>query len=61
MALKLTMSKEMIEAVMDEWERAHPGRDALEMGPTEMANRIMEKIKASAEIVPEVPSSPIKQ
>jgi hypothetical protein len=62
MALKMTLSKAMIEAVMDEWERANPGKDAIrDMSPTEMGDRMMEKIKASAEIIPELPPHPRRQ
>jgi len=49
--LKLTMSEKMIQEVMDEWGREHPGHDFMEMGPKEFSDRLMKKIEASAEIV----------
>jgi predicted secreted Zn-dependent protease len=50
--VQIDMSEDMVEAVMREWELEHPGRTAREMTSGEFADRMMEKVVASAKFVP---------
>lgn len=47
-AIELQLGPAMIEEVMREWEREHPGRDASEMTSKEFADRMMAKMFATA-------------
>lgn len=49
--VSISITPAMIEAVMTEWEAAHPGRNAREMTSKEFGDRMMEKIYASAELI----------
>lgn len=51
--VELTISREMVEQVLTEWEQEHPGQDAFpDMGEDEFADRMMAKITASARLLP---------
>ena len=45
------MSEDMVQAVMDEFCRDNPGRTVEAMSAKEFADRMMAKVKASAQIV----------
>lgn len=49
--LQIQLSARMIEEAMNEYERDNPGKTAASMSGKEMADRVMEKIYASAEII----------
>jgi hypothetical protein len=51
--VEISMSPEMVEQVMSEWEAQHPGQSVRDMGADEFANRMMVKIRASARIIPD--------
>jgi NTP pyrophosphatase (non-canonical NTP hydrolase) len=54
MLIGVKLTKEMVYEVLDAWEREHPGQDACtDMSATELGDRLMEKIKATAKIVHE--------
>lgn len=46
--LELTISPELIEEVMREWEAEHPGLWARDMPPTEFSRRCIAKMVATA-------------
>jgi hypothetical protein len=51
--VELTITPEMIERVLTEWDDEHPGKDAtLDMGPDEFARRMMIEVRASARLLP---------
>lgn len=49
--LQVQLSAKMIEEAMADYERENPGMSASAMSPKEMADRVMKKIYASAEII----------
>ena len=49
--LQIQLSAKMIEEAMTDFERENPGMNASAMSPEEMADRVMKKIYASAEII----------
>ena len=49
--LQVQLSVRMIEEAMEEYERDNPGKTAYAMSGKEMADRVMKKIYASAEII----------
>lgn len=46
--LELQVGPDMIDQVMKEFEAENPGKKADEMSPSEFADRMMKKMKASA-------------
>jgi hypothetical protein len=51
--VELSISPEMIERVLAEWEAENPGRDATrDMGEDEFARRVMAEVRAGARLVP---------
>lgn len=53
-SVEVTLSPDMIEAVLAAWEAENPGKNAIpDMGPAEFSRRMMEAITASARIIPD--------
>lgn len=50
-AVEIQISKKMIEDVMNEFEREHPGMSCDAMDGKEFADRLMKKIEASARVI----------
>ena len=51
--VEISITPEMIERVLREWEQEHPGADAtLDMGEDEFARRVMIEVRASARLLP---------
>ena len=49
--LRLQLPRRMIEEAMNDYERENPGQSASAMSSKEMADRVMKKLYASAEII----------
>ncbi len=51
--IELTLTPEMIEETLREWEERNPGRDAVrELSPEKFADLVVEKLLATARLVP---------